>query len=590
MKKNNYLAIATFAILALGSFTCCHDEDFGVSAPVLQQRAFEQSFIKEFGKPSPDQTWDFYAQQMDAIRSNAGTTRAKQAITVTTVNVNQPDDADFKALCDSWWDSLEEGNNNAHVGQNNYTLTSTGPFNIYAVNYGGGIETEAPRELDFGLVYIDPDDNSPHEVPLFGTGFKNGFKPTYKSWAGATENDCGNPGWGKRVTIPAGVRFYFYLRHTCLFGTGWNNDGSWQTTDTREQIFYSNQAPVFIDHDGNQMDYSFYNGRPYEGNSTLLYTTERIDEATGKDEQIMMIGFEDAWGLDGTNYTPNYLDLDFNDIVLIIDGELPVSDTKRFFIEDKSAFDWDYNDVVFDVSNTGIVLRAVGGTLPVWLGVTDKRGVTTWTEELHNLLASKQHQTIHQDHKLYYEAEVKENGTLVTKKFYKPIDVAANPGLWLDAEPIVRWTNSEGTRLGINANGEDEVALFANPFAANPIGNIQLLVGSYYEQPFSEAQELYALSNESSIEKLDFDDYQNRPRLVRLANAGGIPAIWSATTNVRWMQEFKKITLGYKNFYGKGEKVNGFPQWWKTNVDDTYWYQFVGDHDPDNPNPDDSNP
>ena len=590
MKKNNYLAIATFAILALGSFTCCHDEDFGVSAPVLQQRAFEQSFIKEFGKPSPDQTWDFYAQEMNAIRSKAGTTRAKQAITVTTVDVDQPDDADFKALCDSWWDSLEEGNNNAHVGQNNYTLTSTGPFNIYAVNYGGGIETEAPRELDFGLVYIDPDDNSPHEVPLFGTGFKDGFKPTYKSWAGATENDCGNPGWGKRVTIPAGVRFYFYLRHTCLFGTGWNNDGSWQTTDTREQIFYSNQAPVFIDHDGNQMDYSFYNGRPYEGNSTLLYTTERIDEATGKDEQIMMIGFEDAWGLDGTNYTPNYLDLDFNDIVLIIDGELPVSDTKRFFIEDKSAFDWDYNDVVFDVSNTGIVLRAVGGTLPVWLGVTDKRGVTTWTEELHNLLASKQHQTIHQNHKLYYEAEVKENGTLVKKKFYKPIDVAANPGLWLDAEPIVRWTNSEGTRLGINENGEDEVALFANPFAANPIGDIQLLVGSDFDQTFSDAQELYALSNESSIEKLDFDDYQNRPRLVRLAQAGGIPAIWSATTNVRWMQEFKKITLGYHNFYGKGEKVNGFPQWWKTNVDDTYWYQFVGDVDPDNPNPDDSNP
>ena len=431
MKKLLFLAIATFAILALGSFTSCHDEDFGVSAPVLQQRAFEQSFIKEFGKPSPDQTWDFYAQQMDAIRSNAGTTRAKQAITVTTVNVNQPDDADFKALCDSWWDSLEEGNNNAHVGQNNYTLTSTGPFNIYAVNYGGGIETEAPRELDFGLVYIDPDDNSPHKVPLFGTGFKNGFKPTYKSWAGATENDCGNPGWGKRVTIPAGVRFYFYLRHTCLFGTGWNNDGSWQTTDTREQIFYSNQAPVFIDHDGNQMDYSFYNGRPYEGNSTLLYTTERIDEATGKDEQIMMIGFEDAWGLDGTNYTPNYLDLDFNDIVLIIDGELPVSDTKRFFIEDKSAFDWDYNDVVFDVSNTGIVLRAVGGTLPVRLRFYDDAS-KKWvmTEELHDLMAKGQQPA-------KSAAERVDNN----KDWYKPINVGASNGVdgYLPAV-IAQWT------------------------------------------------------------------------------------------------------------------------------------------------------
>ena len=75
MKKLLLLAVAIVGIFALGSLTSCQDEDFGVSTPVLQERAFEQSFIKEFGKPSPDQTWDFYAQEMNAIRSNAGTTR-----------------------------------------------------------------------------------------------------------------------------------------------------------------------------------------------------------------------------------------------------------------------------------------------------------------------------------------------------------------------------------------------------------------------------------------------------------------------------------------------------------------------------------
>ena len=79
--------------------------------------------------------------------------------------------------------------------------------------------------------------------------------------------------------------------------------------------------------------------------------------------------------------------------------------------------------------------------------------------------------------------------------------------------------------------------------------------------------------------KPDFENYQEYSHLVELSEAGGIPAIWTGTTNVRWMKELTKITLGYKNFYGKGEKVNGFPQWWKTNVDDTYWYQFVGDTD-----------
>ncbi len=42
---------------------------------------------------------------------------------------------------------------------------------------------------------------------------------------------------------------------------------------------------------------------------------------------------------------------------------------------------------------------------------------------------------------------------------------------------------------------------------------------------------------------------------MELSEAGGIPAIWTGTTNVRWMKELTKITLGYKNFYGKGEKV-----------------------------------
>ena len=55
--------------------------------------------------------------------------------------------------------------------------------------------------------------------------------------------------------------------------------------------------------------------------------------------------------------------------------------------------------------------------------------------------------------------------------------------------------------------------------------------------------------------KPDFENYQEYSHLVELSEAGGIPAIWTGTTNVRWMKELTKITLGYHNFYGKGEKV-----------------------------------
>ena len=231
MKKLLFLAVATFAILALGSLSSCQDEDFGVSTPVLQKRAFEQSFIKEFGKPSPDQTWDFYAQQMDAIHSKAGSTRASMAINLPEVasppDIDQPTTQEFKDIANSWEISLEEGLNNSRVGQNHFTLTSTGEFNIFAVNYGGGLEFHDKYNFKFGLIYIDKSTGQKYKMPLFHGGFnrEKGFKPTYSTWDNSNPEhwDSGNPGWGKKVNLPVGTQFYFYMEFTYVYNK-WDNE------------------------------------------------------------------------------------------------------------------------------------------------------------------------------------------------------------------------------------------------------------------------------------------------------------------------------------------------------------------------------
>lgn len=573
MKKTLPIAIIATSVLGLGSLTSCQEEDFGVSNAVLQEHAFEHGFIKEFSKPSANQSWDFYAQEMQIRRLEAGLTRADGDDEPWERDINQPEDNDFKTLAHSWWDSLEEENDNSDVGDNHYNLKSTGTFKIYAVNYGGGIEVNNSEnntyDLDFGLVWIDKQ-NGEHEMPLFHSGHKQGYPgDTEYGW------NFGNPGWGKEVYLPYGTKFYFYMRFNYRFLEWdeevqvWNERRQrWETQTVTHpakrgmQYYASNQPPVFVDYNGENVTFE-----KYVGPSTKLYTTERIDESTGKDEQIMMIGFEDAFGLDGTKGTNDYDDYDFNDIVLLIEGDLPVSENKRFFAEDKSAYDWDYNDVVFDVANTGIVLRAVGGTMPVWLKVTDKNGDETYTEELHELLHSKQHQTIHQNHELTYEL----NG----RTLYKPIDVGSNPGLWLDPETIIRWTIEDGTRLGINDDGEDEMLYFANPDAGEKkTGDVELIVGSYYNQPREEAITLSKLGSDENDSR--------RPKIIRFPEDGDIPAMFSTSTNVRWMKELQKITLGYHNFFG-GNIVDGVPQWWKAGLDDSYWYQFVGDVDPDDP-------
>ena len=592
MKKTLPIAIIATSLLGLGCLTSCHDEDFDVSTAVLQDHAFEQSFIKEFGKPSSNQTWDFYAQQMEALRQEAGTTRATQAITVTVnKDISQPTDDYFKNTVKTIGFALEENVDNSVVGQNNYTLTSTGDFKIYAVRYAGAIEVQQTYDsdydtyyydLDFGLAYYDDENGDPHYggrvlVPIFGTGFKSGY-------TGAGDGDgndsWGNPGWAAEVTMPIGTTFHFYLKYTYRFQEG-DMNGQNYPKHYQEEIFYSNESPTFIQRDGTPQTFS-----DYDGASTLLYSAERIDETTGMDEQVMMIGFEDAWGHGaykgasaGNGTMDGWFDRDFNDVVLLIEGKLPVPAAKRFFCEDKNSFDWDYNDVVFDVSNTGIVLRAVGGTLPVWLRVTDRLGTQTVYGELHTLMRSLQ--TDNKKTKPNTFELPDENGNM--KTYYKPIDVAGwqthhdYPGIWLDPVRIVQWTHL-GTDVGNNFTrldeSKNELERFANPFATSKVGDVELIVGSDINQNWQQALALAEQPDEDGI-WAGAKELGSKPKIVKLSSIGGIPAIWSGLVANNWMREQQKITLGYPGFYGANVPEGGSePQWWSpTNESFLYFYK-----------------
>lgn len=189
MKKILPIAIIATSFLGLGSLTSCHDEDFGVSTAVIQDRAFEQGFIKEFGKPSSNQSWDFYAQKMESLRQNAGLTRATQDNLVEVdTTISQPTDEWFTNLVDYWHNALEEQHDNHTVGQNSYTLTSTGDFKIYAVRYAGAIEVQSQYNLDFGIAYYGAD-NKRVPVPIFDGKYKN---KTYK-------DACDTPSCGFNV-------------------------------------------------------------------------------------------------------------------------------------------------------------------------------------------------------------------------------------------------------------------------------------------------------------------------------------------------------------------------------------------------------
>ncbi|MBR5067965.1 MAG: hypothetical protein IKX25_01050 [Bacteroidales bacterium] len=582
MNKTLSLAIATLGLLTFGSLTSCQDEDFDVSTAVLQERAFEQSFINEFGKPSANQSWDFYAQKMESIRREAGMTRATMAdpiVVEVDTTISQPTDKYFTDIVNDIAFALEEKINNSNTGQNNYTLTSTGDFKIYAVRYAGAIETGAQYDFDFGIAYIDPADDQEHKVSIFGRGYRN--KAYRDSCYAHNSNGWGNPGKAADVKIPKGISFYFYFDYTNPFRNG---------GPSIRQHFYSNESPVFVRKDG----VSTFTFPEFGGTTTLLYSTDHIDPVTGRDEQVMMIGLEDAWGHDNGNddaegTQTGWFDKDFNDVVVLIEGELPVPTSKRFFTEDKKSYDWDYNDVVFDVSNTGIVLRAVGGTLPVFLRVKNRLPESTYElvslkaddgktyAELHELMRAIQPQTGKRTFPLTYQRQ-ELDGSMGT--YYKPIDVAAYEVsgiemIWFDAVQIVRWislgTSTQNTRLE-----EDEVERFANPLVSDPVGGVELIVLPEYKTSYN-LTEIAALD---ALTALDEDNTLKGAKIVTMTEVGGIPAMWSGPVSINWMKEEKKITTGYSNFYGGGTADDdGIPQWWENGLNSDNWYQYWGDYE-----------
>lgn len=103
MKKILSIAIIATTVLGLGSLTSCQDEDFDVQTAVLKEKAFENGFVKEFGQPSANQSWDFYAQKLQSVRD--AKTRATMAEPITcnvgTLQTNQTLSESMEAMLDS---------------------------------------------------------------------------------------------------------------------------------------------------------------------------------------------------------------------------------------------------------------------------------------------------------------------------------------------------------------------------------------------------------------------------------------------------------------------------------------------------------
>ncbi len=370
MKKiYTYLSATLLGAIVFAGFTACHDEDLDVTEATLKQRSYDNAFIKQFGKPDANQSWDFFSQAIDMLRNGYGSSAKTRAVPTPPAggwdasgdgwgfkfNNTQPGYVTYDVVT-SYAQYLAEGQNNYTKGQTQYDLYSTGDgnFNITPIWYGGDFEVLHERNFQLILHYRLPNEQATvdHTRLLFvdhvmSNPDDHGVGPVEPNQNGG--NIKHNPGFSAYVHLDAGTVFWFEIALTGYNGTryhyytnGWVGDQNNRNYST----FYPNNTSNLYD--------------VYNGPSQLLYNqTEYGDEGI---KRYMIIGIEDAWDHD-------FIDFDYNDIILYIDGDLPLPVAKRFMAEDLTSFDFDFNDVVFDFEYKRTVLRAVGGTLPVYLRI-----------------------------------------------------------------------------------------------------------------------------------------------------------------------------------------------------------------------------
>ena len=184
MKKTLPIAIIATSFLGLGSLTSCHDEDFDVSTQTLKERAFNEAFVKQFGKPDANQSWDFYTQAMEGLRS--ATTRATVddfGLKVTT-RTSQPAYVAESGAHDYYSAKLPESQNNYNMGQSQYNLVATGDgkFTISAIEYAGAFEIQSGYNFHFFIRIADENGNPVYETNNVGTIYEDAYGYVYNPY------------------------------------------------------------------------------------------------------------------------------------------------------------------------------------------------------------------------------------------------------------------------------------------------------------------------------------------------------------------------------------------------------------------------
>ena len=353
--KKNLLSLggsAVAAFLFIFSFSSCHDEEAANTSELAYRHAYEDNFVKQYGEINPNQTWDFssYAKR---YKLNGALTRATM-------------EDEYKSI------AQEDG---YYYVPSNITTFITNNFKERANNASKtkAFVLNADQDCDFEVAFVHQGASEPNYTlyyVIFDTQTNTSERHVLFS-KGSIEASSGS-GYSQ-------------------LGTTWvNGDAPW----TDPQVYSSIRSkPIKIHAKKNSFIYFFIEITDPSTRDNVVPTTSHQfgwygDELASIDtpHTIGLVEIDTPANIKeiDPNYeayllavddfcltcqaagiiTDNSLKVqDFNDCMFLIAGNVPTPSTvdvgeiktiieKRYMIEDLYGYDYDFNDIVVDATQT----------------------------------------------------------------------------------------------------------------------------------------------------------------------------------------------------------------------------------------------
>ena len=346
-------AIAAF--LFIFSFSSCHDVEVENIQEIAYRHNYESNFIKTFGEISPNQSWDFSSYARKKM-----TFVMTRAATVNDFGIQFDEDGYFRvptAVHDWVFENVMEENGMANNKERikeelwhafSFEASNTEAFDLLPFYLGA-----SQSSYNFHMVVVDPETKQ----VVSDTELWDLTEDTHMQW-----QSNGGSGW-----------------HDITGSSGSGGHGS--TMEART----TRSKPILIDFSDPQygltkdIKYTVYFtinvtvGHPQINEAgDVLTSITHTPNVVAVNMPADIAALTNGQGYEGMLFgcetgSPNKIertDYDFNDLMFLLVGRIPdvyydemlqtTTIKKRYMIEDLYGFDYDFNDIVVDVTDISV--------------------------------------------------------------------------------------------------------------------------------------------------------------------------------------------------------------------------------------------